>query len=62
MSSEKTWAIRIDIFEEAESEAGLEKLIGFISAEFGVGVPGRAGTCKGREEDIFKVCLMKQTF
>ena len=58
----KTLAIRTDIFEEAESEVGLEKWIGFILAEFGVGTPGRVGMCKGREEDIFTVCLLKQTF
>ena len=52
-------ALRTSIFEEAESEAGLERWTGFIPAEFGVHTPGRAGMCKGKE-DIFKVCLMKQ--
>ena len=58
----KTWAIRIGIFEEAGSEMGLEKRIGFILAELGVGTLSSTGMCKRRGEDIFKVCLMKQTF
>lgn len=63
MSSEKTLAIRIDIFKEAESKTRLEKCEGFILAKFGGrGVPGTVGMCKGREEDISEVCLMKQTF
>lgn len=33
MTSEKTLATRIDIFEEIESELGLKKGIGFISPE-----------------------------
>lgn len=34
----------------------------YTGREFGVGILGRNGVYRERKDEIFKVCLMEQTF
>lgn len=63
VSREKTSAVRIDIFEAVETALALVRGIGSLLAEnLGWGFQGDFICAKGKEEDMFELCLMEQTF